>query len=126
MLHSVHVQLTLSNKPPFFYTVDISRIDPIKLAMVSQKESFPKFANACISDFQKLNLPYGSAHLTPAVWIQVALDSIKRTLRPCSSTDSEGVASTAAIECDIPNGCCNMPSCSINQLYQIVINNLSF
>ena len=122
MLCSMHLQSTLSDKPPFFYTADISRVNRDRLDLVLKDESFTSFTNACAQDFLKLGLPYGSVHMAPNAWIKIVLDTLRTHYnRTTTRVDTSGVETSV----QIPNGCCNVPTCPLNQFYQIVINNLS-
>lgn len=112
LLFQTHQQFTLTN-PIFQHPIkNLDKINENKAKIIetmkslNTKESFNVFANKCLDDLNKLNLAYGTAHYGYQFWISMALTSIYGG------------------DVTIPNGCCAVEHCSINQLYDIVSDNL--
>lgn len=110
MLFEGHKFATQSS-PLVYYTIKNTKtLDKEKIQQLQLKENMNKFMKSCIDEFNSLNLAYGTAHYGAEFWIITALNAIY------SQIDQDTI--------NIPNGCCVIPSCSINKLYEIVYDKL--
>ncbi len=112
MLFKTHQHMTL-NSPFIRHSIkNLDKINDNKLKVkeiiisFQNKEAFEKFANECLTELDKLNLAYGTAHYGCNFWVSIALISIVND----KST--------------MPNGCCAVENCTINTLYDIVSDKL--
>ncbi len=112
IMFQTHQHMTLNNPIAHHPIKNLDKINENKVKMkeiiftFQNKESFELFANDCSKELDKLNLLYGTAHHGCPFWISVVLTAIYND----NST--------------IPNGCCAIENCSINQLYDIVCDKL--
>ncbi len=112
ILFQTHREFT-TNKP--FYRHPIKNLKKLEenrekinqlILDFNNEESFLIFSNNCLKELNKLNLAYGTAHYGYKYWVSVYLTSFYNK------------------ENTIPNGCCNVKECSINELYDIISDQL--
>jgi hypothetical protein len=105
-------QYATENSPICYYSINNERIisDDVFVGFSDDNNILDQFAERCLDDLNKLNLPQGTVHYGYKYWISVALNNI--------------YAQRHLSTINIPNGCCNVESCPINKLYQIVYNQL--
>jgi hypothetical protein len=127
ILYQMHIQQTISKGCMFQYKTNFnkSKINYSLLALNNKElinkmihdyhPDYKHFVERCWFVFKNTypNLPIGSVHVNPEIWIQICLLNVIKFL---DSNENE---------ISIPNGCCNSENCSINLLYKTVLKILT-
>lgn len=127
LLCQVHLQGTSTRPPKFTFNSGIytNQIDEGKLlsmlreSAVSNGENINRFAMYCFEKFLKENerIPYGSVHVCPEKWTQIAVGTIYLATQHSKATGTNRSIVFA-------NGCCTKRDCPINKFYTIIAGEL--
>lgn len=111
LLYQMHVQQTISNNPPFHHIVENITLDDLDFSLINSitENNIADFAKQCFIKYKErqTNSAYGSVDFDPVIWTKIAIMNL--------STEKPFV---------FPNGCCNQKICSINNFYEIILEQL--
>ena len=111
ILFQMHVQQSISESPPFKINIENISIDDLDFSKINSftNENIYDFSRHCFDIYKKRypNSLYGSVDINPTIWTQILIRNLSK-IKPF----------------ELPNGCCNQPSCSINMFYKIILEEL--
>jgi hypothetical protein len=114
VLYRMHVQQTIANPPPFTHSISLphgQKLNHHKITLLLSNPQLCKdFETICYHQFLELDVLRGSVHYNPSTWLTIALTIMDEF------DDTDTIV--------FPNGCCSMEQCTINQFYQIIVDQL--
>jgi hypothetical protein len=98
--------------PPFTHTIPLYN-DIGRFRFPDNETDLVIFVKICYSKFVDLN-PHGkgTVDFNPRAWVEVAIQVIRKSV-------NKGLSSVS-----FPNGCCTRSDCSLNLMYEVVLNEL--
>ena len=117
ILYQMHVSQTQSESPPFTHkinSVEFADLDIDKLNTLNDN-TVKTFSEECYKIFKERypRCLKGSVDVNPLIWVTIALNHLMHKIHNQSPDMFV-----------FPNGCCTQGHCSINLLYEIVVEEL--
>jgi len=118
ILYEMHVSQTQLESPPFTHKINnvkCTDLDIDKLRTLEDNNTVKSFSEECYKIFKERypGCLKGSVDVNPFVWVTIALNHL---LNKIHNRDPDMFV--------FPNGCCTQGHCSINLLYEIVVEEL--
>ncbi len=111
MHYSIATLQDLKN-PPFMYTISLCNSTG-RFRFPSDETDLQCFVKICYSKFMDLNHHgRGTVDFDPRAWVEIAIRAVRTTI-------ANGLSSVS-----FPNGCCMRSDCSLNLMYNVVLNEL--